>query len=41
MKNLFTEEELIKYQVFEYLGVLPNLDVFLEENIQELIHPTM
>ena len=33
MKNLFTEEELIKYQVFEYLGVLPNLDVFLEENI--------
>lgn len=33
MKNLFTKEELIKYQVFEYLGVLPNLDVFLEKNI--------
>ena len=33
MNYVFTEEELIKYQVFEYLGVLPNLDVFLEENI--------
>lgn len=32
MNYVFTEE-LIKYQVFEYLGVLPNLDVFLEENI--------
>lgn len=33
MNYVFTEKELIKYQVFEYLGVLPNLDVFLEENI--------
>ncbi len=33
MNYVFSENELIKYQVFEYLGVLPNLDVFLEENI--------
>ena len=33
MNYVFSEKELIKYQVFEYLGVLPNLDVFLEENI--------
>ena len=33
MNYVFSKNELIKYQVFEYLGVLPNLDVFLEENI--------
>ena len=33
MNYVFSENELIKYQAFEYLGVLPNLDVFLEENI--------